>query len=119
MIIGDGDYGVLYLLKHLLHTLGWTYDASTEGIETWQKVQQVVPDLVMADFNLTGMSGLDLLVAIKSDPRLAHIPVVLMSAPDNEAAARAAGCDAFVAKPFGGQTILRLLPQLVSEETSD
>jgi CheY-like chemotaxis protein len=119
VIIADGDYGVLYLLKHLLQTLGWTYDAATEGIEAWHRVQQSAPDLVMAGFELTGMNGLDLLVAIKSDPRLANIKVVLMSAPENEAAARAAGCDAFVTKPFGGQTILRLLPQILSEGTSN
>ena len=119
VIIADGDYGVLYLLKVLLNTLGWTYDATTEGIDAWQKVQEAVPDLVMADVNLSGMSGLELVLAIKSDPGLAHVPVVLMGTPENEAAAMAAGCDAFVAKPFGGQTILRLLPQLVREEPDD
>jgi CheY-like chemotaxis protein len=75
----------------LLNTLGWTYDSSIEGLEAWQKVQEVVPDLVIADMDLSGMSGLDLVHTIKSDPKLSHVPVVLMGIPENEAAARAVG----------------------------
>jgi CheY-like chemotaxis protein len=119
VVIADGDYGELYLHKVLLNSLGWSYDAATDGAEAWQKAQEVVPDLVIAEINLSGMSGLDLVLTIKSDPRFALILVVLMGTPENEAAAGAAGCDAFVAKPFGGQTILRLLPQLVREDSTN
>ncbi len=82
-------------------------------------MQQVVPDLVVADISMPGMNGLDLLSAIKNHPSLAHIPVVLISSEDNEAAARAAGCAAFLTKPFSGQTILTLLPQLLPPEPSN
>ncbi len=119
VVIAEDDYGMLYLMKHLLRTLEWTCDAETNGVDAWQRVQEVEPDLVVSDINMPGMSGLDLVRAIKSDPRLAHIPVVLISSADNEAEAMDAGCDAFVAKPFGGQTILTLLPKLMGQEPSD
>lgn len=118
VVIADDDYGVLYLVAILVQRLGWTSDLASNGVEAWEEVQQTVPDLVVSDIDMPGMNGLELLHAIKSSPNLAHIPVVLMSSPDNEAEARAAGCDAFVAKPFGGQTILTLLPQLLPPETS-
>jgi CheY-like chemotaxis protein len=119
VVIADDDYGVLYLVATLVQQLGWTSDLASDGVEAWEKVQQMVPDLVVSDINMPEMNGLDLLRAIKSSPTLAHIPVVLMSSAENEAEARAAGCDAFVAKPFGGQTILTLLPQLLPPEPSN
>jgi CheY-like chemotaxis protein len=119
VVIADDDYGVLYLVATLVQQLGWTSDLASDGVEAWEKVQQMVPDLVVSDINMPEMNGLDLLRAIKSSPTLAQIPVVLMSSAENEAEARAAGCDAFVAKPFGGQTILTLLPQLLPPEPSN
>jgi CheY-like chemotaxis protein len=119
VVVADDDYGVLYLVATLVQQLGWTSDIASDGVEAWEKVQQMVPDLVVSDINMPEMNGLDLLRAIKSSPTLAHIPVVLMSSAENEAEARAAGCDAFVAKPFGGQTILTLLPQLLPPEPSN
>jgi two-component system, cell cycle response regulator DivK len=79
----------------------------------------LVPDLVISDINMPGMSGLDLALSIKSDSRLSHIPVVLMSSPGQEEAARAAGCDAFVAKPLGGQTLLQILLELVAQKPAN
>ncbi len=101
VVLADDDYGMLYLVATLVLHLGWTSDLAPDGVEAWEKVQQVVPDLVVSDISMPGMNGLDLLGAIKSSPSLDHIPVVLMSSADHEAAARAAGCDAFVTKPFG------------------
>ena len=100
VVIADDDYGVLYLVAILVQRLGWTSDLASNGVEAWEKVQQIVPDLVVSEIDMPGMNGLELLHAIKSSSNLAHIPVVLMSVPDNEAAARDAGCDAFVVKPF-------------------
>ncbi len=119
VIIADDDYGVLYLVAMLVRRLGWTSDLVSDGVQAWQKVQEQVPDLVVSAISLPEMNGLDLLRAIKSSPLLAHIPLVLMSSADDEAAARSAGCDAFVTKPFGGQTILTLLPQLLPPEPSN
>ncbi len=42
------------------------------------------PDLVLLDLNLPKMSGREVLVAIKEDPRLMHIPVIMLSASENE-----------------------------------
>jgi CheY-like chemotaxis protein len=119
VVIADEDYGVLYLLAILINRLGWTSDMAVNGIEAWDKVRQQGPDLVMAEMDLPGMSGLDLVGAIQGHPPLEHIPAVLMGQAGNEAAARAAGCAAYLTKPFGGQTVLRLLPQLLPQEPSD
>jgi CheY-like chemotaxis protein len=119
VVIADDDYGVLYLLAMLVGRLGWTSDMTVNEAEAWEKVQRQAPDLVMAKVDLPGMSGLELLRAVKRNPSLAHIPVVLMGQSGSEASARAAGCAAYLTKPFGGQTVLTLLPQLVPEDNPE
>ena len=118
VMIVDDDYETQYLVQRVVNILGWTFDAATDGTRAWQVIQQVVPDLVISEVDIPGMSGLDLALNIKSGPRLGHIPVVLMGPPMLERTALAAGCDAFVAKPFNSQTLLQLLPQLIPQEPS-
>jgi CheY-like chemotaxis protein len=77
-----------------------------------------MPALVISDVRMPGMNGIELLRAIKSNPRLSHIPVVLMSSGDMELEAREAGCSAFVAKPFSVDRLLQILPQAVLEASS-
>jgi two-component system, cell cycle response regulator DivK len=119
--IVDNDYETQYLVQRIVTTLGWAFDAAVNGSGAWQVIQQVLPDLVISGIEIPGMSGLDLTLTIKSDPHLGHIPVVLvvlMSFPMLERMAFAAGCDAFIAKPFNSQTLLELLPQLIPQEPS-
>ena len=59
--------------------------------------------MIVLDLNLPDGSGLDLTRKLKSEPRTASIPIVACTAavmPADEDLARAAGCDAFVAKPI-------------------
>lgn len=118
VMIVDDDYETQYLVQRIVSTLGWTFEAATNGTGAWQVIQQTLPDLVISGVDIPGMSGLDLTLTIKSDPRLGHIPVVLMGFPMLERTALAAGCDAFIAKPFNEQTLLQLLTQLMPQEPS-
>jgi DNA-binding response OmpR family regulator len=62
-----------------------------------------VPDLSLSDIMLPGQSGLDLVRLARQDPRMTHVPIILLSArAGSEAAAEglAAGADDYVVKPF-------------------
>ena len=115
IVIADDDARVLALVGQLVSGAGWTFDTARDGAEAWQIVQQVIPDLVLSDINMPGTGGIDLAMKMKQDPRLGRIPLVLMSSADLEAEANAAGCDAFVAKPFGLEDLLGTLRRLVPE----
>ena len=101
------------LVEHIVTMLGWTYESAANGTMGLQVIQRVVPDLVISDVGMPGMNGLELLTAMKEDPRLAAVPVVLLSSIDREAEAREAGCAAYLTKPFTLEALLQLLPQLV------
>jgi signal transduction histidine kinase len=78
-------------------------DAAKDGSEALELIKQHRPDLVLTDIMMPGTSGLDLCAAIKSDPSLRHIPVILLTARgESEAALEGyeAGADDFVSKPF-------------------
>jgi signal transduction histidine kinase len=78
-------------------------DAAADGAEALKLLKQNRPDLVLTDVMMPGTSGLDLCRAIKGDPSLRNIPVILLTARgESEAALEGygAGADDFVSKPF-------------------
>ncbi|MGB8222423.1 MAG: ATP-binding protein [Polyangiales bacterium] len=84
-------------------------DGAKDGAEALSRLQQNRPDLVLTDVMMPGTSGLDLCRAIKDDPGLRHIPVILLTARgESEAALEGyeAGADDFVSKPFHTQVLL-------------
>lgn len=69
------------------------------------------PDLVLLDLNLPGMDGLAVNHALKADPELATIPVVVLTAnvlPGERERILSEGCAAYVAKPFSLGTLRQL-----------
>ncbi len=52
------------------------------GQECLSKMEQVVPDIVLLDVMMPGMDGFEVCRRIKSDPRIAHVPVVMVTALD-------------------------------------
>jgi signal transduction histidine kinase len=78
-------------------------DSAGNGAEALKLMKQNRPDLVLTDVMMPGTSGLDLCRAIKEDPSLRHIPVILLTARGESEAALdgyEAGADDFVSKPF-------------------
>jgi two-component system, response regulator, stage 0 sporulation protein F len=118
VVIADDDDIVRYLVEQIVSILGWTFDSAMNGMQALRLIEGAMPALVISDVRMPGMNGIELLRAIKSNPRLSHIPVVLMSSGDMELEAREAGCSAFVAKPFSVDPLLQILPQAVLEASS-
>jgi len=74
------------------------------------------PSLVLLDINMPGKSGFEVLVAIKNDPALRAIPVVILTTstrPDDVAAAYAQGAASFVVKPPSYESLRSLAAHLV------
>lgn len=68
-----------------------------------------LPDLILMDIQLPEMNGYDATRHIKADPLTSHIPIIVVTSyalSGDEAQAIAAGCDAYVAKPFSPRMLL-------------
>jgi CheY-like chemotaxis protein len=88
------------------------------GDDALERAKDTRPDLILADVVMPGKNGYEVCEAIKADPDLAHIPVLLLTgtfeAFDEERASRA-GAAGHVAKPFEAQTLVNQVNRLLAE----
>ena len=90
--------------KNILGQLGIkNVDEADDGSTALPKIQQTNYDVVLMDWNMPQMSGLELLKAVRSDPNTKNVPIIMVTAEalkDNIVAAAQAGVNDYVVKPF-------------------
>jgi CheY-like chemotaxis protein len=87
----------------------------TNGSQAMEKVRELLPDVVLADVIMPGKNGYEVCDAIKSDPELMHIPVVLLVGtfePFDEVEASRVKCDAYLTKPFDTSELIQVVRDL-------
>lgn len=92
------------ILRNLLKELEFTNaDEAEDGVAALNKLRGGQFDFVISDWNMPNMTGIELLVAIRADPTLKHLPVLMVTAEakkENIIAAAQAGASGYVVKPF-------------------
>jgi len=91
--------------------------AVSDGEQAIQCLETAPPDIVLADIGMPGRNGYEVARFIKQSPRLAHIPVVLLTGafePVDQARASEAGCDGVLAKPFEPQLVIGRVKELLA-----
>ncbi len=86
------------------------------GDAALEKARAERPDLILADVFMPGKNGYELCAAVKSDPALAGVPVLLLTGtfePFDEGKANSAGADGWIAKPFESQTLISRVRELL------
>lgn len=90
--------------RNILGQLGIrNVDEADDGTTALPKIQQNQYDVILLDWNMPQMSGLEVLKAVRADPNTKNIPVVMVTAEalkDNIVAAAQAGVSDYVVKPF-------------------
>ena len=102
LVVDDHEMN-LKLFERLLEMEGREVRGAGSLAAAEQALAEEEPAMIVLDLNLPDGSGLELTRKLKSEPRTASIPIVACTAavmPGDEDEARAAGCDAFVAKPI-------------------
>ena len=103
LLVADADPRSLRILDVALRKAGFQVGTASDGAEAQRRVQRSPPDLVLADLGLPGFDGISLCKAIRADPKLTGIPVILISAdkdPRVRSQAIEAGADDFLGKPL-------------------
>jgi two-component system chemotaxis response regulator CheY len=92
------------IIKNLLKDLGFeNVDEAEDGVLGLEKLRNGSFDFVVSDWNMPNMDGLAMLSHIRSDPALAMLPVLMVTAEakkENIIAAAQAGANGYVVKPF-------------------
>ena len=92
--------------------------AVSDGDEAIAVLDKTPPDIVLADVGMPGRNGYEVAEHMKNTPRLAHIPIMLLTGafePIDQAKAKAAGCDGVLAKPFEPQLVIGRVKELLSK----
>lgn len=110
VLLVDDRPELLALHGACLHKHGYRVLVAEDGITGLEFARHHQPGVIVLDHSMPGRTGIDVARDLKRDPRTAHIPVLLMTAHSYGAvgaAAREAGCDAFLPKPVDPSRLLR------------
>ena len=94
-----------------------TVVAVSDGDQAIERLEASPPDIVLADIGMPGKNGYEVAQYIRRSPKLAHIPVVLLTGafePVDQARANEAGCDGVLAKPFEPQLVIGRVKELLA-----
>lgn len=109
ILIVDDYKTMLRIIRNLLKQSSLTnVDEAADGTEALAKLRDKDYGLVISDWNMQPMTGLDLLREVRAEPALRHLPFIMITAEskaENVVAAKEAGVDNYIVKPFNAETL--------------
>jgi two-component system, cell cycle response regulator DivK len=104
------------ILRDLLTSAGYEIIQAENGEEALAAAARERPDLILMDIQLPVLDGYEVTRRIKADPALRAIPIIAVTSyalSGDEGKARAAGCDAYVTKPYSPRALLAKIREYV------
>ena len=109
VLVVDDYKTMIRIIRNLLKQLGFTdVDDAADGTEALAKMQQRRYGLVISDWNMEPMTGYELLKQVRGDATLSKTPFIMVTAEsktENVIAAKKAGVNNYIVKPFNAQTL--------------
>ncbi|MEK9673503.1 MAG: response regulator [Rhodospirillaceae bacterium] len=119
VLIVDDYQTMLRILRNLLRQLNFkNIDEASDGSEALKKLRGKPFGLVISDWNMEPMAGIELLREVRGDEKLKHIPFVIITAEsktENVIAAKQAGVSNYIVKPFNAETLKGKLISVLGE----
>lgn len=116
LLIEDNEDFRFYLRDNLKFL--YTIHEAKNGIDGWNLVLSLQPDLVVSDIAMPKMNGIELCGKIKSDERVSHIPVILLTASNTEEQrieGLKTGAEDYITKPFNFEVLVARINNLLSQ----
>jgi two-component system chemotaxis response regulator CheY len=109
VLIVDDYKTMLRIIRNLLKQINFNnVEEASDGTEALQKLRSGQFGLVISDWNMEPMTGLQLLQEVRADARLKPTPFIMVTAEskaENIVAAKAAGVSNYIVKPFNAETL--------------
>jgi chemosensory pili system protein ChpA (sensor histidine kinase/response regulator) len=121
VMIVDDSLTVRKITSRLLTREGFEVVTAKDGLDALQLLGERVPDAMLLDIEMPRMDGFELAKTMKADPRLAHIPVIVITsrtAVKHRARAQELGVDGYLGKPYQEDELLRQLRGVLALQTA-
>ncbi len=119
ILVVDDYNTMLRILANLLKQLSFTnVDTAMDGTEALRKLRSDTFGLVISDWNMEPMTGIELLREVRGDEKLKHLPFIMITAEsktENVIAAQQAGVSNYIVKPFNAETLKGKMASVLGE----
>jgi len=119
ILIVDDYKTMLRIIRNLLNQIGFTnVEEATDGSAALQKLREGKFRLVISDWNMEPMGGIQLLREVREDHKLQKIPFIMVTAEsktENVVIAKEAGVSNYIVKPFNAATLKSKLVGVLGE----
>ena len=122
ILVVDDDVTMTSLMQALLMMEGHQTTTVNDSTTAVDVAATVNPDVITLDLMMPGLTGFQLCEMLHQDPRFANIPIMIVSARDDQeskAKAKAVGATDYLTKPFGVDVLLEKIRQLTAELKSE
>jgi two-component system, OmpR family, phosphate regulon response regulator PhoB len=120
VLIVDDDPDIRALITYRLTASGYDVIAADDGEAGLAAVREHAPDLVLVDWMMPRLTGVELCTRLRADPATAGIPVVLLTARTDDVAMRGgreAGVDEYITKPFSPRELAARVDEILSRDS--
>jgi len=118
VLVVDDEPAILELLAYNFSKKGAQVSLAKNGVEGLEKAERELPQVIVLDIMMPVMSGIEMCKALKADPVLKNIPVLFLSASNDDTlilSAMTAGGDHFVSKPIKISLLFEIVSGLQEE----
>jgi ligand-binding sensor domain-containing protein/signal transduction histidine kinase/DNA-binding response OmpR family regulator len=120
ILVVDDNEQIIEYINQIFQQHFKIYKASN-GAEGLKICQEYLPDIVISDVNMDGLNGIEFCKAIKDDPALSHIPVILLTAdpsPEIKLKGIEVGAYDFISKPFDKELFTAKINSIIKNRTN-
>lgn len=118
VFIVEDDQDIAEVLRFNLEHKGYKVIWEENGENAYERIIKDVPDLLILDIALPGISGIEVCRYVKNHPKTKKIPIMILTAKikkEDREAAIAAGANAFITKPFTLKEVLYKVSKLIQK----
>ena len=120
ILIAEDERDILELVTFTLRYGGYHVIPTSNGNQAWEQTRRELPNLVLLDIRMPGMSGYEVCERIRDNQQTNHIPVVFLSAKGQESEIKMGfetGAIDYILKPFAPEQLLSRLEQILNHQS--
>lgn len=114
ILVVDDEVAIADVLAAILSEAGYHVIPASNGRQALARLAEATPQLIITDFMMPLLGGDGLIAALKADPKLRDIPVLVMtSIPELAVSQKSKGYSGFLRKPFRIRDVLAIVEKLI------